>query len=160
MHDGNGQVILTLEGVRKLEEELEYLKSVKRIEVADRIKQAISFGDLSENAEYDEAKNEQAFMEGRIHNIETALRNATIVDESSIPTDVVGVGSLVRVLALEDDEEEEYSIVGTNEVDASKGKISNESPIGVALMGHVVGDTVKVEAPGGAFEMRILSISR
>ncbi len=157
MNDGN-TVVLTLEGVRKLEEELEYLKSVKRNEVADRIKVAISFGDLSENAEYDEAKNEQAFMEGRIHDIENTLRTASIIDEDDISTDVVGVGSTVTVLCEGD--EESYTIVGTNEVSAAEGRISNESPIGRTLIGKRAGDLVVVEAPGGAFEVKILSISR
>lgn len=154
------KVIMTLEGVKKLEEELEYLKSVKRTEVADRIKVAISFGDLSENAEYDEAKNEQAFMEGRIAHIESSLRNALVIDEDDIQTDVVGVGAHVKVFDVEMEEEVEYILVGSTEADPLNGKISNESPVGLAILGRAVGDTVQVEVPNGTIELTIVSISK
>lgn len=152
--------IMTYEGVRKLEEELEYLKTIKRKEITEKIKVALGYGDLSENSEYDEAKNEQAFVEGRIMQLENMLKNATIVDESEIPTDVVSVGSKVKVKDYEFDEEVEYSIVGSAESDPMNFKISNESPVGAALMGKKVGDIVEVAVPGGVNKFEVLGIRR
>ncbi len=126
---------MTYEGVKKLEEELEYLKTVKRKEITEKIKVALSFGDLSENSEYDEAKNEQAFAEGRIIQLENMLKNASIVDENEVPKDVVSVGSIVKVKDYEFDEEVEYIIVGSAEADPMNNKISNESPVGNGLIG-------------------------
>jgi len=152
--------LMTYEGVKKLEEELEYLKTVKRKEITEKIKVALGYGDLSENSEYDEAKNEQAFVEGRIITLENMLRNATIVDESEIPSDVVSVGSKVRVKDYEFDEEVEYTIVGSAEADPMSYKISNESPVGKALISKKVGDIVEVAVPGGVNKFEILEIRR
>ncbi|MGN1029081.1 MAG: transcription elongation factor GreA, partial [Bacilli bacterium] len=125
--------VMTYEGVKKLEDELEFLKSVKRKEITEKIKVALGYGDLSENSEYDEAKNEQAFTEGRIIQLENMLKNAVVVDESEIPTDKVAVGTIVKVKDYEFDEEVEYSLVGSAEADPMNYKISNESPVGAAL---------------------------
>ncbi len=145
----NKEVVLTYEGLQKLEQELENLKTVKRREVAERIKQALSFGDISENSEYDEAKNEQAYIEGRIFQLENMLKNAKVIDEDDIKTDVVGIGSKVTVLDMEFDEEVEYYIVGSTEADPAQFKISNESPVGKALIGQKVGGVVEVSVPDG-----------
>ena len=136
------QELLTQDGYNKLEEELEYLKTVKRKEVAERLKVAISFGDLSENAEYDEAKNEQAKLEEQILKLDEKLRKAVIIDESQIDLDIVMVGSIVKLYDFDFDEEIEYSIVGSAEADPFEGKISNESPVGKALLGARVGEVV------------------
>ena len=154
------QEILTQEGYNKIEEEVEYLKTVKRKEVAERIKVAISFGVLYENAEYDEAKNDQAFTEGRIIQLENMLKNAVVVDESEIPKDKVSVGSIVKVMDYEFDEEVEYTIVGSAEADPMNFKISNESPVGSALIGKKVGDVVEVAVPSGVSKFEILEIRR
>ncbi|MGO1469412.1 MAG: transcription elongation factor GreA [Tissierella sp.] len=153
-------VFLTKEGLNKLEEELDELKSVRRREIAARIKVALSFGDISENSEYDQAKNEQAQLEEKIVKIETTLRNAKIIDEDEITTDIVSVGSKVSVKDLEYDEEMEYIIVGSAEADPYEGKISNESPLGSALIGGKKDDIVKVNVPDGIIEYEILDISR
>ena len=150
--------IMTYEGVKKLEEELEYLKTVKRKEITEKIKVALGYGDLSENSEYDEAKNDQAFTEGRIIQLENMLKNAVVVDESEIPKDKVSVGSIVKVMDYEFDEEVEYTIVGSAEADPMNFKISNESPVGSALLGKKVGDVVEVEAPGGNYTVEVLEI--
>ncbi len=154
------QVILTSEGLKKLQDELENLKTVRRKENTAAIKRALSFGDLSENSEYDEAKNEQAEIEARIVEIETMLNNANVIDTESIGTDVVSLGSKVKVKDVSDGEEEEYSIVGSTEADPMKGKISDESPVGNALLGHKIGETVTVEAPMGKIEYKIINISK
>ena len=154
------QEILTQEGYNKIEEEVEYLKTVKRKEVAERIKVAISFGDLSENAEYDEAKNEQAQVEERIMKLENMIRKAVIIDESQIDVNVVTIGSIVKVNDVEFDEEVEYTIVGSAEADPYDGKISNESPVGKALLGRTVGDEVDVQVPDGTAKFKILEIRR
>lgn len=154
------EVILTQEGFDKLEEELNYLKTEKRTEIAERIKVARGFGDLSENSEYDEAKNDQAFNEGRIIQLENMLKNAVVVDESEIPTDKVSVGSIVKVMDYEFDEEVEYAIVGSAEADPMNFKISNESPVGSALLGKKVGDVVEVTVPSGVSKFEILEIRR
>lgn len=152
--------IMTYEGVKKLEEELEYLKTVKRKEVAERLKVAISFGDLSENAEYDEAKNEQAKLEEQILKLDEKLRKAVIIDESQIDLDIVTVGSIVKLHDFDFDEEIEYSIVGSAEADPFEGKISNESPVGKALLGARVGEVVEVQVPDGTNKFKVLDIRR
>ncbi len=152
--------VMTYEGVKKLEDELEHLKTVKRKEITEKIKVALSFGDLSENAEYDEAKNEQAFVEGRIVQLENMLKNATIVDESEISTDVVSIGSIVKVKDYEFDEEVEYIIVGSAEADPLNNKISNESPVGIGLVGKKVGDVIEIQVPDGVSKYEILGIRR
>ena len=141
-------------------EEVEFLKTVRRKEVAERIKVAISFGDLSENAEYDEAKNEQAQVEERIMKLENMIRKAVIIDESQIDLNVVTIGSIVKVNDVEFDEEVEYTIVGSAEADPYDGKISNESPVGRALLGKTVGDEVDVQVPDGIAKFKILEIRR
>ena len=152
--------IMTYEGVKKLEEELEYLKTVKRKEITEKIKVALGYGDLSENSEYDEAKNDQAFTEGRILQLEAMLKNAVVVDEAELPNDVVSVGSKVKVKDYEFDEEVEYSIVGSAEADPMNFKISNESPVGKALVGRKIGEIVEVAVPDGINKFEILGISR
>lgn len=154
------EILLTQEGYQKLEDEVEFLKTVRRKEVADRIKVAISFGDISENAEYDEAKNEQAQVEERIMKLENMIRRAVIIDESSIDVNVVTIGSIVKVKDLEFEEEDEYTIVGSAEADPYDGKISNESPVGKALLGRRTGDTVEVQVPDGTAKFEILEIRR
>jgi len=153
------EVILTQEGLKRIEEELEELKTVRRKEVAERIKQALAFGDISENSEYDEAKNEQAQVEERIAKLEATLRKARIIDESEITSDVVSVGSTVKVKDLEFDEEVEYTIVGSAEADPYELKISNESPVGRALIGKKVGDVIEIQIPDGVTKYEILEIS-
>ncbi|HHW49444.1 MAG TPA: transcription elongation factor GreA [Clostridiaceae bacterium] len=154
------EVVLTYEGLKKLEEELNYLKGVKRREIAERIKQALSFGDISENSEYDEAKNEQAYVEGKIVQIEALLKRARVIDEDEVSTEKVSIGSKVKLLDLEMNEEVEYMIVGSTEADPSKYKISNESPVGSALMGKAKGDTVEVNVPDGVIRFKILEIMK
>lgn len=152
--------VMTYEGVKKLEEELEYLKTVKRKEITEKIKVALGYGDLSENSEYDEAKNEQAFTEGRILQIENMLKNANVVDESEIPSDIVSVGSTVKVKDFEFDEDVEYTIVGSAEADPMSFKISNESPVGKGLLGKKIGDIVEISVPDGINKFEILDIRR
>ncbi|MGL4848199.1 MAG: transcription elongation factor GreA [Clostridium sp.] len=152
--------IMTYEGVQKLEAELEYLKTVKRKEITEKIKVALGYGDLSENSEYDEAKNDQAFTEGRILQLENMLKNAEVVDESDLPSDIVAVGSKVRVKDYDFDEEVEYTIVGSAEADPMEFKISNESPVGAGLLGKKVGDVVEITVPDGVSKFEILEIKR
>ncbi len=154
------EVLLTPEGLQKLEDELEHLKSVKRREVAERIKLAISYGDISENSEYEDAKNEQAFIEGRIMTLEKMLRNARIIQEDDVQTDSVSIGSTVLLRDLEFNEDVEYTIVGSAEADPASNKISNESPVGRALLGQSVGSTVDVAVPAGTLQFQILNIKR
>jgi len=149
---------MTQAGKEKLVQELEYLKSVKRKEVVERIKVARSFGDLSENSEYDSAKEEQAFVEGRITTLENMIRNAKIIAESELARDSVSLGSSVTFIELPDGDEETYSIVGSAEADPFEGKISNDSPIAKSLSGKKVGDQVTVQTPGGEMSVRIISI--
>lgn len=156
----NKQILLTDEGLRKLEEELEYLKTQKRKEVAEKIKHARGFGDLSENSEYDEAKDEQAKVELRIVELEKMLKNAKVIDDSEINLDAVSVGTKLKIYDHEYDEELEYSIVGSTEADPAKGRISDESPIGKALLGKKTGDIVDVETPGGVIKLEILAIGK
>ena len=152
--------IMTYEGVKKLEQELEYLKTVKRKEITEKIKVALSFGDLSENSEYDDAKNEQAFVEGRIVQLENMLKNTSIIDDSEVPTDIVSVGSIVTVKDYDFDEEVEYIIVGSAEADPINNKISNESPVGIGLVGKKIGDIVEIQIPDGVSKYKILGIRR
>ena len=154
------EVLLTQEGYDKLEAELNYLKTEKRAEVADRIKVALGFGDLSENSEYDEAKTAQAENENRIVELEDKLRHAKIIDQKDINTDTVQVGNIVKVLDMEFDEKIEYQIVGSTEVNLAENKISNESPLGKALLGAKKNHVVEVEAPAGVMKYKILSIKK
>jgi transcription elongation factor GreA len=158
--EDNKEILLTQEGHQKLEDEVEHLKSVRRREVAERIKVAISFGDISENAEYDEAKNEQAQVEERIMKLENMLRKAVIIDESKIDSNIVTIGSIVKVNDMEFEEEVEYTIVGSAEADPYEGKISNESPVGKALLGRAKGEVVDVQVPDGIAKFEILEIRR
>ncbi len=154
------QVMVTAEGLKQLEEELDYLKGEKRKEIAEKIKVARSYGDLSENSEYDDAKNEQAILEARIVTIEATLKNAVIIDEDSITNEHIHIGSKVRMENISMGREVEYKIVGSNESNPSQGKISDESPVGMALLGHAVGDVVEVETPSGVIGFKVLEISR
>ncbi|AMB95888.1 MULTISPECIES: transcription elongation factor GreA [Aerococcus] len=149
---------MTVEGKERLEAELEDLKLNKRPEVISRIKVARSFGDLSENSEYESAKNEQSILESQIAKIENMIRYAEIVDPDALGKDTVSIGKRVKFQELPDGEEEEYEIVGKAEADPLGGKISNESPIANALIGKKVGDEVEIETPGGAFSVRILAV--
>lgn len=152
------QVILTQEGLDNLKAELENLKTVRRKEVAEKIKVALSFGDLSENSEYDEAKNEQAIMESRILEIEAMLKNVKVIDEDELSTDRIHVGSKIKVHDVSFDETLDYRIVGSSEADPREGRISDESPVGAALLGHKKGQTVTVKTPGGNVKYKILEI--
>ncbi len=152
--------VLTRKGEEKLKEELNELKSVRRREVAEKIKVALSFGDLSENSEYDEAKNEQGMIESRIAEIEQTLAHAQIIDDDDISTEKVGIGTTVKILDMDMDEELEFKMVGTKEADINSGKMSDESPIGAAIMGHEVGETVEVETPSGVIGFKILEIRK
>ena len=154
------QIIVTDEGLQKLKEELEYLKGEKRKEVVEAIRVALSFGDLSENSEYDEAKNEQAKVEGRIAELEEMLKHVKVIDDSKVTTDEVNVGAKVKVYDETWEEEVEYSIVGSTEADPMANKISDQSPIGTALIGAKVGDVVDAETPGGIVKLRVLSIEK
>lgn len=154
------QTIITDEGLRRLEEELEDLKTVKRKEIAEKIKVALSFGDLSENSEYDEAKNEQAIIEGRIAEIENQLKNVRVLDESELNTEVVHVGSTIRIRETGTTQEETYKIVGSTEADPINGRISDESPVGKSMLGHSVGDVVEVLIPSGAVSYELIEISK
>ena len=158
------QVILTKEGLEKLEQVLEELKSVKRKEIAEKIKVALSFGDLSENSEYDEAKNEQAIMEARIADIEVTLKNVKVIDESELSNENIHIGSKVEVRVNNPrtgkTDVYNYKIVGSNEADPLSGNISDESAVGKALLGHGIGDKIEVEVPAGMMEYEVLAISK
>ncbi|MBQ9967899.1 MAG: transcription elongation factor GreA [Oscillospiraceae bacterium] len=151
---------ITSARLKELEEELNYLKTTREKEVAEQIKEARSFGDLSENSEYDEAKNEQAKLYGRIAEVENILANAVIIEEGEENTGRVGLGCRVRVLDVELDEEEEYTIVGSQEADPMNYRISDDSPFGRAMVGKVEGDEVVVEAPVGELRFRIVGIEK
>jgi transcription elongation factor GreA len=151
-------MILSPEGYRKLDEELEFLRSVRRRDVAERIKQARAFGDITENSEYEDAKNEQAFIEGRILTLEKILRNATILKETQARSDIT-VGSSVRLLDMEYNDEVQYTIVSSAEADPSSSRISDASPVGRALMGKKVGDQISVRVPAGIAKYRVLDIA-
>lgn len=153
-------VMLTVTGLKQLEDELEQLKTVKRRQVAERIKQAIEFGDISENSEYEDAKNEQAFIEGRILTLEKMLRNAKIIDDENIGNEVVALGSKIKIKDLEFGDELEYTLVGSVEADPDANKISNESPVGKAILGQPKGSVVEVQVPAGTLKYEILDISR
>jgi transcription elongation factor GreA len=154
------EVILTQEGLKKLEEELEHLKSVKRREVAERIKVAIGYGDISENSEYEDAKNEQAFIEGRIMTLEKMLRNARIINNDDVSTDSVSVGAIITLKDLEFGDIVEYNIVGSAESDPLQNKISNESPVGKAILGKSKGVVVDVTVPAGVIQYEIIDIKK
>ncbi len=155
------EILMTQSGLKALEDELEYLKTTRRKEVSEKIKVALSFGDLSENSEYDAAKNDQAIVEGRITQIEKQLTNVRVVDESDLTSGKVIVGCTVKLKDLDFDEIEEYSIVSSNEADPANGKISDESPVGNALVGKTVGDKVDVQVPSGAvIHYEILEIGK
>lgn len=152
--------VLTRTGEQQLKDELNELRSVRRREVAEKIKVALSFGDLSENSEYDEAKNEQGMIESRIMEIEQTLAHAQVIDDEDISTEKVGIGTTVRILNMDMDEELEFKMVGTKEADVDSGKMSDESPIGSAIMEHEVGDEVDIETPAGSVKMKILEIRK
>ena len=154
------EILLTQEGYDNLEKELDYLKTEERAAIAERIRVALGFGDLSENSEYDEAKNEQAQVEMRIIDLENKLRNVKLIDEDEIDTKTVQVGNIVQVYDEEFDEKIEYTIVGSTEVDLAENKISNESPIGTALLGRKKNEVVEVETPGGVITLKILKITK
>ena len=154
------EVILTIDGLNKLEKELENLKTVKRPEVAERLKQAIELGDISENSEYEDAKNEQGFIEGRILQLEKMLRNAKVIDEQEVGKDIVSVGSKVKLNDVNNSEEVEYMIVGSAEADPAHYRISNESPVGRSLMGQKVGSIVNVNVPMGTIQYKIVGIKK
>ena len=152
--------VLTRKGEQKLKEELNELKSVRRRDIAEKIKVALSFGDLSENSEYDEAKNEQGMIESRIAEIEQTLAHAQVIDDEDVSTEKVGIGTTVKILDMEMNEEMEFKMVGTKEADISSGKMSDESPIVAAIMGHAVGEQVEVETPSGVIGFKILEIRK
>jgi transcription elongation factor GreA len=152
------KMILTKDGLKKLQDELENLKSVRRIEVAERIKQAIAFGDISENSEYDDAKNEQAFIECRIQELEQKLRNVEVISEEKKPKNVVTMGCKVILRDMELNEDMEYTLVGTAEADPEAMRISNESPVGAAILGQKVNKVVDVQAPVGTIKYKIMKI--
>ncbi len=155
----NKEIKLTESGLKQLEEELEYLKTKKRKEVSEKIKVALGFGDLSENSEYDEAKNEQAQVEARIVSLENKLKNAVVIDEIERDTSKVEIGATVVINDIEFNEDFEYKIVGSTEADPDEGKLSDESPLGKALLGKTEGEIVDVDAPAGVLQYKILKIS-
>ena len=154
------KVLMTESGLKKYEQELEHLKSVTRKEISEKIKVALSFGHLSENSEYDEAKNEQAITEARIAELEAMLKNVKIIDENDLSTDIIHVGSKIVVLDKELNEKVSYQIVGSNEANPLMDLISDESPVGKGLLGHKAGDVVEVETPGGLVTYEVLEISK
>lgn len=154
------EILLTDDGLKALEEELEELKTVKRKEISEKIKVALSFGDLSENSEYDEAKNDQGKLESRIAEIEEMLKNVRVLDEEELTGETVSLGSRVKVRDIEYDEIVTYQIVGFTQADPDEGRISDESPVGKALLGHAVGERVEAEVPSGILAFDILEISR
>lgn len=160
MPELNKQIMMTEEGLKNLEKELEHLKTVRRKEIAEKIKVALSFGDLSENSEYDEAKNEQAIAEARIAEIEAILKKVKVIDEHELSTEIIHVGSVVKVFDVKYQEECQYRIVGSNEADPLEGKISDECPVGKGLLEHKVGDRIQIETPDGICEYDVLGISK
>ena len=157
----NKRLVVTREGLQRMKEELEYKETTEKMRIAEQLKVAISYGDLSENAEYDAAKNDQAALEQRITELKAMIENAVVVDESKINTDAVNFGTRVTIVDVEDEdqEEEEYVIVGTSESDPANGKLSNESPVGAALIGAHVGETVTAVTPGGVRRLRVVNIA-
>ena len=160
VHEHKNKTVVSVEGMKKLEEKLQYLTPVRRAEVAEQISVARGFGDLSENAEYDEAKNEQSRLEMEIAELEAAIRTAIVIDDENVSTDSVNVGTNVRVEYVDDGDTEDYALVGAHESDPMNNRISNECPVGAALLGHKVGETVTVESPDGPILLKILEISR
>ena len=160
VHEHKNKTVVSVEGMKKLEEKLQYLTTVRRAEVAEQISVARGFGDLSENAEYDEAKNEQSRLEMEIAEQEAAIRTAIVIDDENVSTDSVNVGTNVRVEYVDDGDTEDYALVGAHESDPMNNRISNECPVGAALLGHKVGETVTVESPDGPILLKILEISR
>ncbi len=158
----NRENILTVSGLAKLENELDILRTKKRAEVAQKIKQALAFGDISENSEYDEAKNEQAFIEGRIIQLEKILKTAKVIDDEDIVTDKVSIGARVRLKVMDEEYEDEveYTLVGSAEADPINMKISNESPVGKAILGKKANDTVEIQVPDGIIKYKILQINK
>lgn len=156
-HEHSNKTVVSAEGMRKMEEKLQYLTTTRRAEVAEQISIARGFGDLSENAEYDEAKNEQSRLEAEIAALENDIRTAVVID-GTVSTDSVNVGTTVRVLFMDEGDEDEFTIVGAREADPMNNRISNESPIGAALLGHKVGEIATVNAPEGAYEVKVLEI--
>ncbi len=154
------EVLMTLESLRQKEEELELLKTVRRKEVAARIKQAIEFGDISENSEYEDAKNEQAFIEGTIINLENMLRHVRVIDSDNLSNEIISEYSIVEILNLDSNQTMKFQIVGSVEAKPFEGKISNDSPIGAAVLGHAVGDELEVAVPAGTTHIKILSIEK
>jgi transcription elongation factor GreA len=152
------EVILTPEGHKKLKEEIEHLSTTKRREVAERIKQAREFGDIAENSEYDDAKNEQAMLEHRIAMLQERLKSARVIEKKEITTDVVSVGTIVRLRDVDAKETIEYAIVGSAEANPAENKLSNESPVGRAILGRKKGETVEVAAPRGKLKYKIMEI--
>ena len=155
------RLVVTREGLQKMKEELEYKETTEKMRIAEQLKVAISYGDLSENAEYDAAKNDQAALEQRINELRAMIENAVVVDESKINTDTVGFGTKVTIVDLDDEDEETevYTIVGTSESDPINGKLSNESPVGAALIGAHVDDVVTAQTPGGVRRLRVVDIA-
>jgi len=155
------RLVITREGLQKMKEELEYKETTEKMRIAEQLKVAISYGDLSENAEYDAAKNDQAALEQRINELRAMIENAVVVDESKINTDTVGFGTKVTIIDLDDEDEETevYTIVGTSESDPINGKLSNESPVGAALIGAHVDDVVTAQTPGGVRRLRVVDIA-
>ena len=153
------QFPMTAAGKQKLEDELDFLKTIKRKEVVERIKIARDFGDLSENAEYDSAKEDQAFVEGRISTLESMIRNAVIINANELNNDTVRLGTTVTFVEVPDGDKESYTIVGSAEADPIEGRISNDSPIAKGMIGRTIGDRVKVLTPGGEMEIEIVSIT-
>ena len=156
----NKEIIITEEGLKKLETELEYLKTVKRKEIAEKIKVALSFGDLSENSEYDSAKNDQGQVEARIAELEATLKHVRVLDESDITTETIRVGTKISIKNMSTKTVVEYQIVGSTEADPRNKKISDESPVGKALVGHKKGDKVEVTVPDGVVKYQVMSISK
>ena len=154
------EIILTPEGYRRLKDEIEYLSTKKREEVADRIKESRYFGDITENSEYDDAKNEQAMLEQRIFALEEKLRSAIVIDAKDVTTDVVGVGTKVTIQDVKRGDVVQYSIVGSAEADPTDHKLSNESPVGRAIIGHKPGEVITVAAPRGQTKLKIIDIER
>lgn len=160
MHEHKNKTVVSVEGMKKLEEKLQYLTTVRRAEVAEQISVARGFGDLSENAEYDEAKNEQSRLEMEIAELEAVIRTAIVIDDENVSTDSVNVGTSVKVEYVDEGDTEDYAIVGARESDPMNNRISNECPVGAALLGHKVGEIVTVESPDGPIQLKILEISR
>lgn len=160
IHEHSNKTVVSAEGMKKLEEKLQYLTTIRRAEVAEQISIARGFGDLSENAEYDEAKNEQSRLETEIVELETAIRIAIVIDDENVSTDSVNVGTTVKVAYVLDGDEEEYAIVGARESDPMHNRISNECPIGAALLGRREGDVITVDAPDGPIQLKVLEIHR